>query len=176
MRRASTLRLRGLVTSFFSVKRGSNTDGESAGLPDSRRVARSGTRSRFVMPVVLVVDDVEDNRELVSLVLGRRGYSVELAIDGIDAIERARALRPTLILMDLAMPNMDGFDATRSIRAIPELASAYIIAFSAFTDVASKERALAAGCNEILGKPCAPDALLARVEAALPMNRAEDVG
>ncbi|HVH43682.1 MAG TPA: response regulator [Labilithrix sp.] len=128
------------------------------------------------MPVILVVDDMEDNRDLVAMVLDRSGYTVEVAVDGVDAVERARTVRPSIIVMDLAMPNMDGFDATRAIRAIPELGSVHIIAFSAFTDVVSVQRALAAGCNEVMAKPCTPDALVARVEAALPVGHARNTG
>jgi CheY-like chemotaxis protein len=121
-----------------------------------------------VTPIVLVVDDLEDNRELVSLVLGQAGYNVEIAVDGVDAVERARTVRPSVILMDLAMPNMDGFDATRAIRAMPELGErVHIIAFSAFADSVSVERALAAGCNEAIAKPCTPDRLVACIEDAL---------
>ena len=125
-----------------------------------------------MLPVILVVDDVQDNRELFSMVLERLGYRIELAVDGLDAVERARQLRPAVILMDLAMPNMDGFDATREIRSIPELASTHIIAISAFTDALSTERALACGCNEVLSKPCAPDRLTARVEAGVQARNA----
>lgn len=114
---------------------------------------------------------MEDNRDLVSVILGQLGYHVEVATDGIDAVERARAIRPNIILMDLAMPHMDGFDATRAIRAIPELGEVHIIAFSAFADPMNVQRALAAGCNETIAKPCTPDRLVKQIQAAL---RVED--
>lgn len=114
---------------------------------------------------------MEDNRDLVSVILGQLGYHVEVATDGLHAIERARALRPNVILMDLAMPHMDGFDATRAIREIPELDSVHIIAFSAFADPVSVQRALAAGCNETIAKPCTPNQLVAHIQAALRVEQ-----
>lgn len=130
------------------------------------------------MPVVLIIDDNEDNRELFAMVLDRLGYSVELAVDGVDGLERARAVCPQVILMDLAMPRMDGFEATRAIRENPELAGIHIIAVTAFADALSSQRALAAGCDEVLAKPIIPDVLAGRVEAALQAGRgcARDAG
>lgn len=127
----------------------------------------SEERPRFALPVVLIVDDTEDNRDLYAMILGRLGYHVVVAIDGSDAVAQARSARPSVILMDLAMPNLDGFDATRLIRAAPEISRVHIIAVSAFTDTLSVERALAAGCNEVLAKPCPPSVLAGRVERAV---------
>jgi CheY-like chemotaxis protein len=134
---------------------------------DTHSPQRSASVGRFALPVVLVVDDNEDNRELFAMVLERLGYTIELAVDGLDGLERAQALSPNVILMDLAMPRMDGFEATRAIRAIPELASVHIIAVTAFTDALSAQRALAAGCDEVLPKPITPDVLTVHIEAAL---------
>jgi CheY-like chemotaxis protein len=128
---------------------------------------RSATVTRFSMPVILIVDDNEDNRELFAMILDRIGYKVELAVDGLEGLERAKEIVPQVILMDLAMPRMDGFEATRAIRLIPELASIHIIAVTAFTDALSSQRALAAGCDEVLPKPITPDVLASRVAAAL---------
>jgi CheY-like chemotaxis protein len=127
---------------------------------------------------VLIVDDMQDNRDLFAMVVDHLGYRVELAIDGVDAVERARRVHPTVILMDLAMPNMDGFEATRRIRAIQALASVHIIAISAFSDDVNVQRALAAGCNEVLAKPCRPDVLANRISARSRMDRvhARDAG
>lgn len=146
----------------------------------SRSVPGSGSRARIELPVVLIVDDSEDNRELFAMCLERLGYQIELAVDGLDALDRARKTLPTVILMDLAMPNMDGFDATRHIRMDPELSSVHIIAITAFSDAVSTQRALAAGCNAILAKPCPPEILAACVESAVraptPTTRARDAG
>ncbi len=132
----------------------------------------SGSRPRFDVPVVLIVDDSEDNRELFAMCLERLGYRIELAVDGVDGLERARSTFPDVILMDLAMPNMDGFEATRQIRQDPDLRSTHIIAVTAFSDLVNTQRALAAGCNAILAKPCPPDVLTACVENAVEGSRA----
>lgn len=145
----------------------------------SRRSGTSGARARFDVPVVLIVDDSEDNRELFAMCLERLGYRIELAVDGLDGLERARATLPSVILMDLAMPNMDGFEATRQIRMDPKLASSvHIIAVTAFSDALNTQRALSAGCNAILAKPCPPDVLSACVQSAVQavVARARDVG
>jgi CheY-like chemotaxis protein len=138
---------------------------------DSTR--QSASVSRYALPVILIVDDNEDNRELFAMVLSRLGVTIEMAVDGLDGLERARAVTPHVILMDLAMPRMDGFEATRAIRALPELASVHIIAVTAFTDALSSQRALAAGCDEVLAKPITPDVLIARVQAAIAATAAK---
>jgi CheY-like chemotaxis protein len=133
----------------------------------SDRSSCSQTRATFALPLVLVVDDVEDNRDLCAMVLHARGYKVHLAVDGTDALVQARAHHPSLILMDLAMPRMDGFEAARRLRQLPGFGEIRIIGISAFTDRENVERALAAGCDEVLAKPLAPQVLAARVEANL---------
>jgi CheY-like chemotaxis protein len=158
------------------VKRPSPRQHRSEVRSSAYNPTRSGARSRFAVPVVLVVDDMEDNRDLVSIVLERAGYEIAVAIDGLDAIERARAIRPSLILMDLAMPNMDGFDATLAIRAIPELASVPIVALSAFADKVSVQRAISVGCNGAVAKPCTPETLLEAVESALRLRETRSTG
>jgi len=157
------------VTSLTTVNRDARSGRRSDQL-GAKRATSSGTQTRFALPVILIVDDNEDNRDLFAMMLSRLGYEIELAIDGQDGVERARAVRPSVILMDLAMPNMDGFEATRWIRAIPELASVRIIAVTASYDTVSAQRARAAGCDEVLAKPCAPEDLTACVEAGLPAS------
>jgi len=132
-----------------------------------QRADSSTVRASFALPLILVVDDVEDNRDLCALVLHGRGYTVRLAVDGADAVSQVRLHPPAVILMDLAMPTMDGFEAARQIRAMPALAEVRIIGVSAFTDSENVERALEAGCDEVLAKPLAPRVLLERVEANL---------
>jgi len=171
MRRDTTLRCMAGVTFFTErkqigerVMRVRKSQRRSDKL-HARRTTRSGARTGSNSPIVLVVDDTEDNRDLFAMVVTGLGYGVELAVDGIDGIERASTIVPSVILMDLAMPNMDGYEATRRIRSIPELSSVYIIAVTAFVDAASRAQAFAAGCDEVLAKPCAPRELAARIQA-----------
>ena len=128
----------------------------------------TGGRLRQRQPVILVVDDSEDNRDLYAMALGRAGYAVAVAVDGLDAVDKTQAIGPTLILMDLAMPNLDGWEATKRIRALPDFHRATkIIALTAFTDAVSVQRARAAGCDAVLSKPCPPATLLEHIAVAL---------
>jgi two-component system, cell cycle response regulator DivK len=130
------------------------------------RQHRSGVQSRFARPRVLVVDDCEDNRELCAAVLDRHGYEVWTARDGEEAVEKAIELRPHVVIMDIAMPMMDGWEATRRIRALPETASTYVLVLSAFGDASSRQQSKASGCDEHVVKPIDPDELLTRIAAA----------
>lgn len=140
------------------------------------RSASSSRRARSDRPVILIVDDSEDNRDLFAMCLERLGYAIELAVDGVDGVERARETVPNVIVMDLAMPNMDGFEATRQIRMDPSLSSIHIVAVTAFSDAVTTQRALAAGCDAVLAKPCPPDVLTAYVETAVRGGQARAFG
>jgi CheY-like chemotaxis protein len=110
--------------------------------------------------VILVVEDVDDTRELMKLLLELHGHEVDTAANGEEAIRAATQRVPSVILMDLSMPVMDGFAATRALRLIPETCDVPIIAVSAY--VGDKEwcdKAKAAGCNECIGKPIDLEAL-----------------
>ena len=119
------------------------------------------------MPRVLVVDDLEENRELYGRALTDAGFEVELAADGVDAIESALLRRPDVIVMDLAMPVLDGWEATRRIRAHADLKDIYVIAFSGHGDGQSVRVALAAGCDEFIGKPCTTRTFVETVAEAI---------
>ena len=103
--------------------------------------------------IVLVVDDADDIRELISLQLRWRGYEVIEATNGEQAVELAMRNHPGLILMDLSMPGMDGYEATRRIRALPGFVEVPIVAVSAFCDPCNVHKALKAGCVECVSKP-----------------------
>lgn len=171
MRLRTTLRFVLEVTSCEAVQRAARTD-RSLDNHGRAQAGRSGTRTRCRLPLVLIVDDTEDNRDLYAMILGNIGYEVAVAVDGHEGVAMARSMTPAVILMDLAMPNLDGFDATRQIRETPELASVHIIAITAFADSRSRQRALAAGCNEVLTKPCAPGLLTACVAKGVHALRA----
>ncbi|MCL4806675.1 MAG: response regulator [Thermoanaerobaculia bacterium] len=119
------------------------------------------------MPKILVVDDDEMNRDMLSRRLLRKGYEVVLAVNGLEAIERTAAERPELILMDLSMPVLDGYEATRRLKRDGETASIPIIGLSAHAMVGDREKALAAGCDDYDTKPVELPRLLGKVEAFL---------
>lgn len=102
---------------------------------------------------ILVVEDNEDNRALVVKVLGRQGYEVIEATSGEDALELAGAAPPDLVLMDLDLVGMSGFEATRRFKASPELGRIPVVALTAYAMVGDREKALEAGCDGYLSKP-----------------------
>jgi two-component system cell cycle response regulator DivK len=102
---------------------------------------------------VLVVEDNSDNMTLISDVLHSLGYQVLAAKDGEEGIKSARSEKPDLILMDLSLPRVDGWTATRAIKNDPGLAETPIIALTAHAMVGDRERALEAGCNDYVSKP-----------------------
>ncbi|HYN41252.1 MAG TPA: response regulator [Thermoanaerobaculia bacterium] len=119
------------------------------------------------MPKILVVDDDEMNRDMLSRRLLRKGYEVVLAVNGVEAIEKAVADRPELILMDLSMPVLDGYEATRRLKAEAVTAGIPIIGLSAHAMVGDREKALAAGCDDYDTKPVELPRLLGKVESFL---------
>ncbi|HVN84048.1 MAG TPA: response regulator [Candidatus Binatia bacterium] len=117
---------------------------------------------------ILVVEDDADNRRIVTKVLSVEGYTVVEATDGYEAIAKTQAERPDLILMDLALPNMDGWEATRRIKADPELKHIPVIALTAFAMRGDEEQARAAGCDDYVPKPARPMVIRAIVKKYLP--------
>ena len=108
---------------------------------------------------ILVVEDDTDNRRIVVKVLSVEGYDIVEATDGVQALARARADQPDLILMDLALPNMDGWEATRRLKADPETRAIPIVALTAFAMRGDEEQARAAGCDDYIPKPARPVAI-----------------
>jgi two-component system cell cycle response regulator DivK len=123
--------------------------------------------SEISMPRILVVEDNEENRDSLSRRLERRGFEVLLAPDGKVGVETAKAERPDLILMDMNMPLVDGWEATRQIKAEPSTAGVPVIALTAHAMAGDKERALAAGCADYHTKPIEFPKLLAQIELLL---------
>ena len=119
------------------------------------------------MPRILVVEDNEENRDSLSRRLQRRGFEVLIAEDGRVGVERAKAELPDLILMDMNMPEVDGWEATGQIKAVPELANTPVIALTAHAMTGDRERALAAGCTDYHTKPIEFPKLLAQIESIL---------
>jgi len=119
------------------------------------------------MPRILVVEDDEANRELVTRVLRREGYEVIPANDGLIGVARALAEVPDLILMDLSLPELDGWEATRQIRANPVTATIPIIALTAHAFAEEVQEALEAGCNRYETKPLVYRRLMKKVRDLL---------
>jgi len=109
---------------------------------------------------ILVVEDQDDLRGVLRDLLTGSGYEVVEALDGRDGISKANAERPDLILMDIQLPVIDGYEATREIKANPKLASTPIIAVSSFAMKGDEEKARAAGCDHYVTKPYSPIQLL----------------
>jgi CheY-like chemotaxis protein len=119
------------------------------------------------MAKILVVDDDEMNRDMLSRRLLRKGYEVALAVNGAEAIEKARSEKPELILMDLSMPVLDGYEATRRLKAEEATSRIPIIGLSAHAMVGDREKALSAGCDDYDTKPVELPRLLGKVESFL---------
>jgi two-component system cell cycle response regulator DivK len=108
---------------------------------------------------ILVVEDDADNRRIVVKVLSMEGYETLEAADGRSALAVARREHPDLIIMDLAIPGMDGWEASRRLKADPQTADIPIIALTAFAMRGDEERAREAGCDGYLPKPCRPQTM-----------------
>ena len=117
------------------------------------------------MPKILLVEDNPENRDMLSRRLERRGYEVIIAVDGPDGVLKAKAELPDLILMDMSLPIIDGWEATRQIREVPALAKVPIIALTAHAMDGDRERAMAAGCNDYDVKPIDLPRLLGKMAA-----------
>jgi CheY-like chemotaxis protein len=121
---------------------------------------------------ILYVEDNDDNIYLIRNRLGRAGYTVLVATDGEQAVGMAAAERPDLILMDLRLPVLDGWEAARRIRAQPETRDIPIIALTACAMTGDREKALEAGCDDFDTKPVEMPRLLEKVRALLPKKQA----
>ena len=116
---------------------------------------------------ILIVEDDELNRDSLRRLLRRRGFEIVLAVDGEDGIETARAEAPDLILMDMSLPVVDGWEATRRLKADPAVQATPIIALTAHAMSGDRDKALAAGCDDFDTKPIDLDRLLPKIHALL---------
>ena len=117
---------------------------------------------------ILLVEDNALNRDMLSRRLIRRGYTVDFAGNGAEALSQAAAHRPDLVLMDLGLPVMDGWEATRRMKADPDLRTVPVVALSAHAMAGDRQRAMDAGADDYDTKPVDLERLLAKVEALLP--------
>ena len=122
------------------------------------------------MAKILLVEDNETNRDMLSRRLIRRGFEVVMAFDGRQAVEMAAAETPDLILMDMSLPEVDGWEATRQIRAAPATRTVPIIALTAHAMAGDRDKALEAGCDDYDTKPIELERLLGKIQALLGRN------
>lgn len=116
---------------------------------------------------VLLVEDNEANADMLSRRLTRQGFEVRLATDGLQAVEQALRERPDLILMDISLPKIDGWEATRRLKADASMAHVPIVALTAHAMVADRQKCLDAGCDEFETKPIDLKRLLEKMQALL---------
>jgi len=117
---------------------------------------------------ILIIEDQEDNRAILRDLLSQAGYELIEAADGEEGVKLAEQERPDLILMDIQLPVIDGYEATRRIKAKPELKTIPIIAVTSYALSGDEAKARAAGCDGYVTKPFSPRDLLAKVRAYLP--------
>ncbi len=119
------------------------------------------------MSKILLVEDNELNRDMLSRRLSRKGYDVETAIDGQEALDKAASGSPDIILLDMGLPVIDGWEAARRLKDSGDTDNIPIIALTAFAMSEDRDKALAAGCNDFDTKPIELDRLLGKIEALL---------
>lgn len=125
-------------------------------------------------PLVLVVDDFDDNREMLAEYLSLSGFAVAEATCGREAVDRAIALVPSAVVMDISLPDLDGCDATHLIKAHPRTAAVPVLMLTGHAIAEHVQRAEQAGCDAFLTKPCPPDILVAEIRRLLDARRAND--
>ena len=119
------------------------------------------------MPRILLVEDQEMNRDMLSRRLKKRGYEVCIAVDGAEGVEKARSESPDLILMDMSLPVMDGWEATRTIKGDEATRAIPVVALTAHAMSTDREKALEAGCDAYETKPVELPRLLETIEKLL---------
>jgi CheY-like chemotaxis protein len=119
------------------------------------------------MPKILLIEDNEMNRDMLSRRLARNGFEVAVAVDGQQGVQMAATEKPDLILMDMSLPVMDGWEATRRVKADPATSAIPVIALTAHAMTDDREKAMAAGCNDFDTKPVELPRLLGKIKALL---------
>lgn len=120
------------------------------------------------MKKLLLVEDNEMNRDMLSRRLARRGYEILIAVDGQQGIDEAIAHRPDLIIMDMSLPVLDGWESTRRIKQQPETSTIPVLALTAHAMAGERDKALAAGCDDYDTKPVDFNRLIGKIELLLP--------
>ena len=117
------------------------------------------------MAKILLVEDNEMNRDMLSRRLKKKGFEVEIAVDGQEGVDKAKSISPDLILMDLSLPVLDGWGATKAIKANPETSSIPIIALTAHAMAGDREKAMEAGADEYDTKPIELKRLITKINS-----------
>lgn len=138
--------------------------------PSGERLPRPSAPDASGRQLILLVEDSVDLREFYAEYLTYAGYSVVTAINGHEALRMARHLRPDLVLMDLRMPGMDGFEATADLKRTPDLAHIPVVAFTADVTPDAAARARQAGCAAFIAKPAVPDDVARMIADVLRRN------
>ena len=133
----------------------------------NQKVEAESVAARRRSPLVLVVDDFEDNRAMYAEYLAYSGYSVEQAADGEEAVKLAQDLLPDIVVMDLSLPIMDGWEATRRLKADPATSGIPVVALTAHAMKSDHDRAMASGCDDFATKPIEFTVLLEKIRRAL---------
>ena len=152
----------GMISVEFGAGRGVDVPRRTAG------PCRAGTGGGGMSKRILVIEDTEDNRQIIRDLLSSAGYELIEAVDGAEGVAPAQREMPDLILMDIQLPVIDGYEATRRIRAIPELAAVPIIAVTSYALSGDEAKTRAAGCDGYVAKPFSPRQLLAKIREFLP--------
>jgi two-component system, cell cycle response regulator DivK len=124
-------------------------------------------------PLVLVVEDYQDAREMYAAYLKFSGFRVAEATNGFEAIDKTLELMPDIILMDLALPQMDGWEATRRLKLDDRTRHIPVVALTGHALAGHAEGARQAGCDSFVTKPCLPDALVAEIQRMLALQRSD---
>ena len=124
--------------------------------------------------LVLVVEDYQDAREMYAAYLQFSGFDVAEASNGVEAVEKATELLPDIVLMDLALPRMDGWEATRRLKGDPRTRHIPVVALTGHALAGHAEGAREAGCDSFVTKPCLPDALVAEIRRLLDRPRSNE--
>jgi two-component system cell cycle response regulator DivK len=119
------------------------------------------------MTKILLVEDNEMNRDMLSRRLQKQGYEVVLAVDGEEGVAKAQSEAPALVLMDMSLPGIDGWEATRRLKAAPQTQKIPVIALTAHAMSDDRQKALAAGCDDFDTKPVELPRLLSKIQALL---------
>jgi CheY-like chemotaxis protein len=122
----------------------------------------------MIKGTILYIEDNEQNFYLVKVLLTTRDYEVLWARDGQEGIDKAEQSRPHLILLDIQLPVMDGYEVAQRLRSNPELSKIPIVAVTSYAMTGDREKALSAGCNGYIEKPIDPDTFLAQIDSYFP--------